>query len=138
MLPIEKGRYLTQNGRVAVVDSVGEIIADGYLEATPTAHQRVTGWYVKNGFSMNGVTRRAKAWRLVDRLDAQPFEVGDRVTWERDGQQKTGQVVDVEWIGSSLYWRVSASSNGQPYHPVNNRQADFLTGSARKFQRVTA
>jgi hypothetical protein len=67
----------------------------------------------------------------------QPFKRGDRVAWERDGTRRTGTVYAVEWVKSDGgFWKVSASWNGEPFHPVTNRQGDFRAASARHFTRI--
>ncbi len=59
-----------------------------------------------------------------------------RLCGERDRERKMGTVYAMDWIKSSGgFWKVSASWNGKPIHPVTNRQGDFLSTSPRKFTK---
>jgi hypothetical protein len=66
-----------------------------------------------------------------------PFKIGDRVSWEFHGARKTGVVYAVEWIrNDGGFWKIGASSNAKPPHPVTNSQGDFLAASSRKFTKL--
>jgi hypothetical protein len=66
-----------------------------------------------------------------------PFKIGDGVSCEFHGARKTGVVYAVEWIrNDGGFWKVSASSNAKPPHPVTNFQGDFLAASSRKFTKL--
>ena len=65
-----------------------------------------------------------------------PFSIGDKVSWERDGERKVGIVYAVEWIKSDDgFWKISASWNGEPFHPIVNRRGEFLEASSRRFTK---
>ena len=67
-----------------------------------------------------------------------PLKVGDRVSWEGDTGvlRKVGVVYDIQWMKTDGgFWRVSASSNGEPYHPILN-PGPYRAASAKYFDAI--
>ena len=63
-----------------------------------------------------------------------PFRIGDKVSWERDnGERVIGIIYAVDWMKTDGgFWRISATLNGKPYHPVSNA-GPYRAASAKFF-----